>query len=183
MSILFIILFAMSVFHFVYEGIIIPSLRLSLRFKLFAIRDQLRRFKAENEISDEIFFLLNDSINNAIRLIPHVTLGVVVKALKDLIDNAELRRKVEAKIALIENCGIKELQQIRQASNDVMRKAFLANSFAFMIYLLPISAIVALSSLVIKKVKNLFKYLMNMPIYPEVEIEKIVSMSPSTVPS
>ena len=59
------VLLALAVFHFVYESILAPSLRLSLRFRLFALRDEARQLKIEcvDSLNDAHCVFLQASIN------------------------------------------------------------------------------------------------------------------------
>jgi hypothetical protein len=51
-----IIFLALTVFHFVYESILAPSFRLSLRFRLFVLGDEVRKLKIEcaESLNDEL---------------------------------------------------------------------------------------------------------------------------------
>jgi hypothetical protein len=61
-------LIALAALHFVYESILAPSFRLSLRFKLFVLRDEVRQLKIDcaSSLNDRHFDFLQDSINNLI---------------------------------------------------------------------------------------------------------------------
>jgi hypothetical protein len=63
MTIAIIVLMALAVFHFVYESIWAPSFRLSLRFRLFVMRDEVRQLKIEcaETLGDEHFVCAVDS--------------------------------------------------------------------------------------------------------------------------
>jgi hypothetical protein len=65
-----IVLLALAVFHFVHESILAPSFRLSLRFRLFVLRDEVRQLKIEcaESLNDEHFVFLQDSINGLISI-------------------------------------------------------------------------------------------------------------------
>jgi len=47
-----------------------------LRFRLFALRDRLRKLKDEQpeEVSNQVFNLTQDTINSAILLMPHISI-------------------------------------------------------------------------------------------------------------
>ena len=66
--------------HFIYESIILPSIRLSLRFKLFALRDQLRRMVMQGTASDEVFRIQQSSINNAINMLSWADQAMISRA-------------------------------------------------------------------------------------------------------
>ena len=50
---LFYILIILAVWHFVYEAILLPSIRWNLRNELFALRDRLRNVVIENQKHDK----------------------------------------------------------------------------------------------------------------------------------
>ncbi len=61
------ILFWLAILHFIYEGIILPSIRLNLRYKLFVLRDELRSLRHEVAIVvgffQKIFSLVKDIVS------------------------------------------------------------------------------------------------------------------------
>lgn len=67
------ILFIFAIYHFVYESIIAPNVRLELRFELFKLRDELRNIKLNRELSkedNEVFSILDETICVAINRLP-----------------------------------------------------------------------------------------------------------------
>ncbi len=79
MNIIFYILLALAIIHFIYEGIIAPSMRLHYRYRLFTLRDELRFLKAthKDELPDEVFILLQNILNNSITLLHRVNFVAV----------------------------------------------------------------------------------------------------------
>jgi hypothetical protein len=75
-----VILLALAVFHFAYEAILAPSLRLSLRFRLFVLRDEVRRLKIEclESLNDNHFVFLQGSINGLISMLHRVDMALLV---------------------------------------------------------------------------------------------------------
>jgi hypothetical protein len=76
------ILMILAVAHFIYNGIILPMIRFSLRVHLFKLRDQLRNLKIryDVEISDEVFNLVQASINNTTKLLPQADPWILAMA-------------------------------------------------------------------------------------------------------
>lgn len=175
MSTLIILLLAMAIFHFVYDGIILPSLRLKLRFELFALRDEIRRLRSETKGDDKAFLVLQESVNLSIRILPRATLSTFVKATKQMHENVNLRKTVEERIAIIDRSTISELKTIRSKTADVVMKAIGANSLPLLVYMLPVTVVFVVISMVVSRIKKLIDISRNIPLYPESEVEKVIS--------
>lgn len=129
-----------SGFHFVYDGIIAPNLRMSLRYKLFALRDILIDLKLEKkkQFNDEAFSYIHESINTAIRHLPNYNITNVFKSLSAYNNNPELREFVKKKRDVVEQCSLYELQEIDFLKFKYSFIAFIINSGGWAIYLFPI---------------------------------------------
>jgi hypothetical protein len=181
MSTLFVILIVMAIFHFTYEGIFLPTRRLKLRYDLFELRDKLRRLKAnkENKISDELYGLIQSSIDNSIKMLPFATVTLVVKATIELKDSENLRKEISKRIALINNCEVKEIQTIFNKSKELLANAFIINTLPLIIYMLPIAFVLWIIFNVFNKAKRLYGYIISFPYSSEDEIDKLTSGCPA----
>lgn len=168
MTTFFLILVALAFFHFVYEGIIAPSLRFDLRFRLFALRDELRAAKLRHphEVDGEAFHYLQRSINNTLRHMGFVSLKMVF-SVRHLTDrDQEIMERLERVHRKIDNCPVVEVKAIRDRYRWLIGYAFLVNSGGWAIYLLPvIVGVVFFSSILTLSLKILA--------LPEREIERI----------
>jgi hypothetical protein len=68
MTILLSVMMLLTLAHFIYESIVAPSLRLKIRYDLFALRDELRflKIKRGSSLDDKHYVYLQDSINTMI---------------------------------------------------------------------------------------------------------------------
>ncbi|WP_382631345.1 hypothetical protein, partial [Streptomyces sp. NPDC056982] len=68
LTVLFYVLLCMAAAHFIYERILLPSLRLHYRNKLFELRDEVRNQIIANHSEDntQAAQLVHEALNNAI---------------------------------------------------------------------------------------------------------------------
>ena len=139
MATTFFVLFCLGVFHFVYEGIILPSIRMNLRFKLFSLRDRVRNLKVEcgTALNDEIYHLLENSINTTIKFLHRVDVSAVVDAHRTIETDEELRKRAGNRKALFDKCQIAEVRDIEHEHFVIWMYAFSANMGGWFIYFLP----------------------------------------------
>jgi hypothetical protein len=133
-------LVVLTLIHFIYEGILAPSFRATLRLNLFALRDRLRKLKMEkqDELSDEVFRELQDSINFAAVRLNQIDLRLLKNARDAFERDEKLRRRVERRIAMIEACPVAELHEIRREYFEVLDNALATNMGGWFPYLVPI---------------------------------------------
>ena len=161
MSYLFIIAMVLAAWHFIYDGIILPSIRLMLKNRLFEIRDRLRthKIKSGNNIDINAFNIVHSGVNNIISRVSHIDIQTNFKIKQALKDNPDLLDKLKKRIDTISSCKDEELKSIFKETNSVVRMAFLANTGGWFIYLLP----VALIFVFIKKLSLMAKGIVVLP--------------------
>ena len=169
MAVIILIIVGMAVFHSVYEGIIAPSIRLSLRFRIFALRDRLRNLRVNAQVDDRVFELLHQRTNTAIRLLPNMTVSTVVEAGRAFEADAELRRRADKWTATLDQCKVKEVQEIRDGIDNNLLLAFAANSVGLLIWMLPI----VFAALCIRRITAVIKELLSVP---ERDIDRVIRM-------
>lgn len=133
-------LLAAAVWHLIYETIILPSLRLELRFKLFGLRDRLRRFKAEHskQCPDTAFELLDDSVSWHTQNIHRLTFGMAFAANQKMKADPKFREHVEKQLKALDNCQLPEFVELRKLRGELLVLTFAANSGGWLIYVFPI---------------------------------------------
>ena len=169
MKIFFFVLIGLSLFHFIYNGIILPSIRLGLRYKLFSLRDQLRWLKMRNdkEISPEVFSYVEGSINITIRLLHSISLELFAKAEQEIKKDENFYNRIEKRSQIIQACSIREIEEIERKNTFIFAKALAANSDGLFIYLFPIALFFAFMS-------SLKKAIVEIISIPEWEVERII---------
>ncbi len=123
-------LLLLAVIHFGYEAIVLPSLHTALRYRLFALRDRLRRLKYENEegVDPRVLRYLEQSINGAVRFLPGLDLVSLRAFLKAYKQDKEFRELIRKRVKFLDSCSSDEVQQIRKDLYRIGRDANLANN-------------------------------------------------------
>lgn len=171
MALLFLILLAAATFHFVWESIIAPSLRLQLRYRIFEQRDRLRMLKVtrHDELSQEAFCSLHDSVNTAVRLLPSIGLTTLMEAGHAVESDPELREYIEKRRELLNHCPVQEVREIHQATTAAVSSAFAINSLCLTLWLLPIVLSLAIIRWTTRRIAELM-------LIPAGQIDRLVSL-------
>ncbi len=136
---------AFAIWHWWYEAILAPSLRLDFRFRLFKLRDEARELKMHlgNKLDDRHFHYLQDSINNAIRLLPRMDIAMLVTVARRMEHDADLRARIAARSKILDDCKFPEAADIRKRANEVLGFVLSTNGGGWIPYLVPIALAVA----------------------------------------
>jgi len=161
--------------HFIYESILAPSLRLKLRFELFALRDELRLLKidCDRHLDDRCFEHFQASLNTLIRVLHRIDIATLAAVERELRANPELREQIEARSRMLDDCNIPQVREIRYRSLQVAVKAFAVNSGGWAIYLLPL----VLPFLGYSKIKKAVKASISLS---ELDLNKVAPFSHQT---
>jgi hypothetical protein len=176
MSILFLILFVMAGLHFIYEGIILPSIRLELRHKLYALRDKLRRLKIEDQnLPDEVFMNLQDSINGLLNILPLINITFFRRLVREIYSNRDLQKRMDQRVQLYQSINSTEVNGILSALDKTWMYALVLNCMVAILYLLPLfllyELITCLKKLLLRQnVTNLQKIIHKAALTPATEL-------------
>jgi hypothetical protein len=122
-----------SLVVFVYQAIILPSIRLHYRYRIFELRDQLRRLVIEEKVKecDKAFQLLHDRLNVMCASLHRFDLVRVIQASNSLDEDG--RARVANYVRVMESAP-EEVQKIYRESLTVVIFALTFNSlFAFIV--------------------------------------------------
>lgn len=164
-QVLFFTFIILVAFHFIFEGIIAPNLRFEVRTKLFSLRDKLRMLKLAhpNELSDEVYFLLQENINKQLRNMSHINIVNVIQALRT-VDHSEIEKRTDEIERLLNSSELaKEVREIHESEISLFGFSFIANSGAWSLYLFPLVAVFILGLLGAAKVSKFFTPVSMMP--------------------
>jgi hypothetical protein len=146
------ILIALAALHFVYESILAPSFRLSLRFRLFVLRDEVRQLKIDcaGSLSDEHFDFLQDSINNLISNLNRFDMATFVGVVLESKRDPSFLKSAEERSCMMDDCDFPRAgpgpgpgpraREIREQSLKIVSAAIFINSGA--LYLLIFAPII-----------------------------------------
>jgi hypothetical protein len=142
MAILIIALFVFSMIHFVYEGILLPSIRLGLRDRLFDLRDELRamKIKKPDDFRDDAFEIVHDGINNFLNRLPQLTISFERQFRKACDSDPKFRAEIDKRRATVDASQSVQLKEIVKRADAILQDAFIANAAAWFVYLIPIIA-------------------------------------------
>jgi hypothetical protein len=140
MAVLLFLLFVLVLFHWAYESAIAPSWRLGLRYKLFALRDELRNFAAQKgiQLDHTAINTLEESINSATYYMREINFGFIYSFNTRYKCDESFRKRVNHRRAVLEEYQDVEFRAMRKRYEHIFREINLANCGGWMIYLIPI---------------------------------------------
>lgn len=123
-------MFFLALAHFVYESILAPSLRLSLKYKLFALRDEVRMLDATcpGLLDDKHYTCLQDSINTMIAMLHRYDFVTIAATELRYRRDAAFRKRLDMRAAFLDGCNDPQVQSIRRRSIELMGRAVAVNS-------------------------------------------------------
>jgi hypothetical protein len=138
---LIIVLFTLALFHWAYESAMAPSFRLGARYKLFALRDELRHFSAQKQIQlDEAAIqVLEGSINSSIEYMSGFDFALARAFRKRCSVDPSFRKRMARRSSLIESYRDPEFQALRQRYEYIFGKITMINSGGWFIYIVPVA--------------------------------------------
>lgn len=138
-------------FHFIYDGIILPSIRLHFRNELFALRDSLRNMQINGLITKEddvAFSIVEGSINNSLNNLHNLNFSMLIRT---PINHERATLRLEA----VNNAKNSEITTIFNSVSGIMLRVFVANMGGWLIYILPIAILINYLNKVRLSVKDL----------------------------
>ena len=166
LSCMIIIAFFLAIVHFVYDGIIAPSIRFHLKNDLFSLRDRVRRLIIEDDLNDidkGAARFVDGTISFFIGRLSLLTLSSGYVAQKEIAKNATLKEKTAERLRAIETSQNNDIRDIFEKTNWTMRLAVTANSgmllFTVCLFVFPLFFAKAM----IKKFKALVSKLIMVP--------------------
>jgi len=140
MTWILIILMAFAVWHLLYESVIAPSLRMSLRYEVFRLRDDLRRLKFEDaRLTKEVYGYMEDALNNSLAYLHGLTISSFGSVSRGIERDQSLRKDVEKRRHAIDSCPIPEVPRIDEELGRILRLALGVNSGGWFLWILPVA--------------------------------------------
>lgn len=143
MDIFLIILAALAVAHFVYDGIVRPTLMLNVRHELFSLRDQLRDPEVARAAScpPAAFEVVHSGINNLIGRLDLLTLSLPLQVKAALDADPAIRERAEARAQTVDQSECQPLKAIRDKAISRIEGAVLINAGGWFLYFVPLLAL------------------------------------------
>lgn len=139
--ILFNIVFFLVLWHWLWESVIAPDMRLWMRNKLFACRDMLRRMAIDDKtiLNDSAFKIAQDDANFLINNLHNLNIDLLFKVVVESEKQPELHTGTMQKRQCIQDAP-KEIIRIFSAFERICLTSFIINSGGWFIYILPVVA-------------------------------------------
>jgi hypothetical protein len=156
-----VILIVLAVLHFVHESILAPSFRLSLRFKLFVLRDEVRELKIDcaSSLTDRHFDFLQDSINNLISNLNRFDMATFVGVQLESKKDPSFLKSAEERSRMLDDCNIPRAREIRKQSLKIISAAIIMNSGALFLLIFAPIIIAVLGYAEVKKRIKIFAFI------------------------
>ncbi len=134
---------ALSLWHLFYENVVVPSLRLDCRFKLFALRDRLRdlKFNSPIQCEDATFHMLDDSLSWQMDNLPKLNFVLLRKAELRTKAEPDFKKRVDDRCAILRNCQLPEYKKIQMEQAKLTLDMLVLNSGGWAIYLVPVAIV------------------------------------------
>lgn len=161
LTVLFYVLLCMAAVHFIYERILLPSVRLQYRNRLFELRDTVRNQIINHSSDDDLKAaqLIHEALNNAINRLHLMTLPNRVRAQRRLSANPEIQARIRREVELFNRCSNGVLNSAIQQSVEVLEKVLFFNSLMLLIYTFPIFLTIKLVAKVVSTAAQLVNIL------------------------
>lgn len=160
LTVLFYVLLGLGAAHFIYERIILPSIRLHYRNQLFALRDVAREriIEGGSESSVQAATLVHDSLNNAINRLHLLTLPNKFRAQKRVAEDPAIRQKIKREVDVFNRCDDEEIVKVLIKSGQVLENVLVFNSLMLLLYMLPFVLAVVFCVKVVKTASSVVQW-------------------------
>ncbi len=175
-SFIIILILFISILHFIYDGIILPSIRQNNRNELFSLRDELRWLMIEgiNEKDILAFNLVHEAINSFSNRLPMLTISVQKSFQSDVENNVKLREIIQKRRDIINNCSNDEIKRIVGNVNLILEKTYISNSGGWFLYLVPI----AITAVIFEKITEINAQL---TMAPSQEVHRVIPHTDNSI--
>jgi hypothetical protein len=131
---------AITLWHFIYEAIILPSVRQDLRNQLFRLRDELRSIAIDGYVGRDVeaFNLLHESLNGLVNRVSLITFSVIFDIKSAIHNDKHLEEKIKKRQAILDDCLNTEVKKINEQLGQLITTACIANSGGWLIYIIPL---------------------------------------------
>lgn len=166
MEIFIIIVFSMAIWHFVYENLIAPNLRLKIRHDLFVERDKLYAMKISADtkgVDKKVIEIMDKNIHFMKVRMSELTLNSLFQFKKLYESDEKLREKIDNIELTINSSENNDIKNIDKKLSRIAMNALLINSAGWLIYLLPLIVIKVILADLIQSAKRISREITIIP--------------------
>ena len=165
------LVFFFSLWHFVYESILAPTMRFNKRNDLFKIRDRIRNLIISNTLTNQdkdSAQVIDESICIILKKLNILNFITLIKVIRTLEKNRELKKSVEMSENEIGLAVNQDIVDIFKDVCNIVGKIILINNGAWIIYIIP--------AIIVWAVFSVLKFLVSKLVVsiPRQDIEKLM---------
>jgi len=183
MAVLIVLAFVLALCHLVYEGILLPSMRLRLRFMTFELRDRLRVLAHDrgDSLDSKVYHHVHNSLNGTLRLLYQIDIRMAWDIRRILREDPKLVKRIMKRAKEVEACDIPEIRDIQKEHGKIITCALLANSAGFFIMALPAFLVLAATICALRRMNHcrerMRRYSEELACLPEQQLERKLNLS------
>jgi len=179
MEIFIIIVFSVALWHYIYENLIAPNLRLKIIHDLFTERDNLYAIKIledTQEVDKKAIEIIDQNIKFMKVRMSEITINRLLQFQKLYKSDEKLRSKIDSQELKISSSKNSDIKNIDKKLNNIAINALLINSGGWLIYLLPLAIIKVMFTDLIQSAKQISRDITIIPNHQfnNIQIRKIV---------
>lgn len=169
MKLLIYIALFLAIWHFVYEGIIAPAIRVRLRNQLFSVRDDLRKAKLEKlSRSDErAFSFVHNGVNNFLNRLPNMTITAIANIRREIAADMAKQQLLDEHVNAVLNCENTRIRDAFKNANAIIEHAILTNMGGWFVYIIP-------AAMIIGGFKRLSALVSEIIVAPSKDVERLI---------
>jgi hypothetical protein len=127
-----------ALFHFVWQSTIAPSLRLDVRFRVFALRDELRRLKlADQPVSDDAFHIVEEMLIAVLHVLYEIDVPLLIHCDWYANTDQKFKEQIQKRMEIVKSANCPELEKIVVQARKQLVRAAKINSGGWMPYVIP----------------------------------------------
>ena len=118
--------------HMFWQSVYLPSKHWEYRIELFRLRDELRSLsiQPDKRLDPEIFRCMQSGMNSMLKIIPFLDIRLLNRVLKAIRADDDLKKRIEERIQILDECDIPEFQEIRKQTSQLHCRILFLNSIA-----------------------------------------------------
>lgn len=162
-------------------SVIAPNNRMRLRYKLYAIRDEIRKMEYEEKsnhpkhIKTKTFIKFNQMLNYATCNMKEFNFYNMVSTRINFEENPRLKKSVESFHSDIKDSPNERLRELFKEYNDVLMETFIYNSVGYIFFGLIVTTIMLLVGLLKRIQRNIETSVVQFGIYAQTPSESTLS--------
>ncbi len=158
--------FFLGLFHYLYQGLVAPLMRLFLLEKLYELKRRLRPLYRSTVSNTEEVSILDKSIETAIQNLDKFDIYIIYTASRHVKAKTQLRNETIKRNNGIGSPNDPNLRSIANLFDDYLLRALMINSGGLLLWLAPLLSVVYLRNRLITTWSNRIKATMRSTVFP-----------------